>query len=43
MFVVSDVEQMFLPQPDDLLVNLSDSMDIIITLLENMPTYFAKT
>jgi protein transport protein SEC24 len=43
MFVVSDVEQMFLPQPDDLLVNLTDSYDIIINLLENLPSYFAKS
>jgi len=43
MFVVSEIEEMFLPQPDDLLVNLTDSYDIIINLLENLPNYFAKT
>lgn len=43
MFVVSDVEQIFLPVPDDLLVDLNDSRDIIINLLENLPSYFQKT
>lgn len=43
MFVTADIEQMFLPQPDDLLVNLSDSQDLVINLLENLPSYFAKT
>jgi hypothetical protein len=30
MFVVSDVESMFLPVPDDLLVDLNDSRDLIL-------------
>ena len=40
MFVVSDLDNIFVPQPDDLLVTLSESLDIIITLLDNLPTYF---
>jgi protein transport protein SEC24 len=43
MLVVSDIDPMYLPQPDDLLVNLTDSYDLVINLLENMPQYFAKT
>lgn len=43
MFVVPDVEQIFLPVPDDLLVDLHDSKDIIMNLLENLPSYFQKT
>jgi len=43
MFVVSDIEEMFLPQPEDLLVNLSDSQELVINLLDNLPLYFAKT
>ena len=37
MFVVSDVEQMFLPQPEDLLVLLQESQDLVINLLESIP------
>ena len=43
MFVTTDIEQIFLPQPDDLLVNLTDSYDLVINLLDNLPSYFAKT
>ena len=37
MYVVGDVEEMFLPQPEDLLVPLQESYDIIITLLDSIP------
>ena len=40
MVVVSDLTDNFLPQPDDLLVNLNDSFDIVTNLLDNMQTYF---
>jgi protein transport protein SEC24 len=43
MYVVSDVDEVFLPVPDDLLVDLNDSKDIIINLLDNLPSYFART
>jgi protein transport protein SEC24 len=43
MFVVSDVEKIFLPQPDDLIVNVTDSFDIICNLLDNLPNYFARS
>eukprot|EP00347_Sterkiella_histriomuscorum_P022014 403331985 len=43
MFVTTDIDQIFLPQPDDLLVNLTDSYDLVINLLDNLPSYFAKT
>lgn len=43
MFVVPDVEKIFLPIPDDLMVDLHESMDIIINLLENLPNYFQNT
>lgn len=42
MMVVTDVDQVFMPQPEDLLVNLQDSFDLVINLLDNMPNYFAK-
>lgn len=41
--VITDSENVFMPQPDDLLVNLHDSYDLIINLLDNMPSYFLKT
>ncbi|KAM0932236.1 putative Zinc finger, Sec23/Sec24-type, sec23/Sec24, trunk domain, sec23/Sec24, helical [Dioscorea sansibarensis] len=40
MMVVSDLEDMFLPLPDDLLVNLSDSRTAIDTLLDILPSMF---
>ena len=45
MFVVnlSEGEPIYLPQPDDLLVNLSDSYDIVMNLLENLPNYHKNT
>lgn len=43
MFVVSDTEKIFLPQPEDLIVNVSDSFDIINSLLDNLPNYFTRS
>ena len=43
MLVMTDVESFFMPQPDDLLVNLSESYELIINLLDNLPNYFNKT
>lgn len=43
MFVVSDTEKVFLPQPDDLIVNVSDSIDVINSLLDNLPNYFVRS
>jgi len=43
MMVITDSENVFMPQPDDLLVNLNDSFDLVMNLLDNMPSYFTKT
>lgn len=40
MMVMTDTEQIFMPQPEDLLVNLQDSYDLVINLLDNLPNYF---
>ena len=32
--IVSDTSDVFLPQPDDFLVNLSESYDLVLSLLE---------
>ena len=42
MMVITDSDNVFMPQPDDLLVNLTDSYELIINLLDNMPMYFTK-
>ena len=42
MMVVTDVENNFLPQPEDLLVTLSESYDLVLNLLDNLPNYFVK-
>eukprot|EP00040_Diaphanoeca_grandis_P034644 m.215931 g.215931 ORF g.215931 m.215931 type:complete len:998 (-) comp33197_c0_seq1:96-3089(-) len=43
MMVVPDIEELFLPCPNDLVVNLEDSMDLVKQLLESLPTLFAKS
>ncbi|TPX48602.1 hypothetical protein SeMB42_g02938 [Synchytrium endobioticum] len=43
MLVVSDLEDVFLPQPDDLLVNLTECRQIVETLLKRIPEMFAST
>ncbi|KAJ0970469.1 hypothetical protein J5N97_023346 [Dioscorea zingiberensis] len=40
MTVVSDLEDIFLPMPDDLLVNLSDSRSAVDALLDSLPCMF---
>lgn len=43
MLVVSDIAEVFLPVPDDLLVNLSDSRTVVDALLDSLPDMFAGT
>jgi protein transport protein SEC24 len=43
MMVVSPTQELFLPIPDDLLVNLSESRDVIDTLLDSLPSMFENT
>ena len=43
MLVVSDLEDVFLPQPDDLLANLTESKSSVIKLLEQLPEIFKTT
>ena len=38
MLVVADLVELFVPAPDDLLVNLQESRDVIDIFLENLPT-----
>jgi len=40
MLIVSDVTDVILPLPEDLLVNLHDSRTVIDTLLDSMPSMF---
>ena len=41
MLVVADLKELFVPAPDDLLVNLKDSRDVVESFLDNLPTMFA--
>jgi len=43
MMVVSPLQELFLPIPDDLLVNLSESREVVETLLDSLPTMFENT
>jgi protein transport protein SEC24 len=42
MMVVPELSENYLPQPDDLLVNLHDSHEIICTMLDSFQNYFAQ-
>ena len=42
MFVVSDLDECFIPCPEDLLVNLQDSRESFDMLLESLPRIHAK-
>ena len=41
MMVVSDLNQLFVPSPEDLLTNLSDCKVAVDSFLDNLPTMFA--
>ncbi|XP_072120019.1 protein transport protein Sec24A [Mobula birostris] len=43
MMVVSDIEDVFIPTPDNLLVNLNESKELIQDLLRNLPQMFTNT
>ncbi|KAF1803404.1 hypothetical protein FB192DRAFT_1469896 [Mucor lusitanicus] len=40
MLIVSDLDDIYLPQPSDLLANLTESMSTLKTLLEKLPDMF---
>ncbi|GMN44653.1 hypothetical protein TIFTF001_013846 [Ficus carica] len=40
MMVVSDLDDIFVPLPDDLLVNLSESRSVVETFLDSLPSMF---
>lgn len=42
MMVVADLDDPFLPLPDDLLVNLSDSRHVVEALLDSLPSMFEE-
>jgi protein transport protein SEC24 len=42
MLVVSDLKELFVPLPDNLLVNLKESRAVVETFLDNLPEMFAK-
>ncbi|XP_078407068.1 protein transport protein Sec24A isoform X1 [Cetorhinus maximus] len=43
MMVVSDIEDIFIPTPDNLLVNLNESKELIQDLLRTLPQMFSNT
>ena len=43
MLTVPDLAELFLPLPDDLLVNLAESRDVVDALLDALPNMFAKS
>ena len=43
MLVVTDIEQVYLPQPEDLVVELQDSLELVTTLLDSLPSLFSKS
>ncbi|XP_063059976.1 protein transport protein Sec24A [Engraulis encrasicolus] len=43
MLIVSDLEDVFLPTPDSLLVNLNECKELVQDLLKSLPQMFSKT
>ncbi|XP_070699471.1 protein transport protein Sec24A [Pempheris klunzingeri] len=43
MLIVSDIEDIFLPTPDSLLVNLNECKELVQDLLKSLPNLFEKT
>ena len=43
MLVVSEINEVFLPAPDDLLVNLKESRHLVDSLLDTLPSMFDGT
>jgi protein transport protein SEC24 len=43
MIVCPDFSDSFLPLPEDLVVTLSESRDLVINLLDNFANYFINT
>ncbi|XP_006888122.1 PREDICTED: protein transport protein Sec24A [Elephantulus edwardii] len=43
MLVVSDIEDVFIPMPENLLVNLNESKELVQDLLKTLPQMFNKT
>jgi len=43
MVVVSDLDDLFLPLPDDILINLSENLDQLCNLLDTIPSLFSDT
>ncbi|GCB67484.1 hypothetical protein scyTo_0015121, partial [Scyliorhinus torazame] len=43
MLIVSDIEDIFIPTPDSLMVNLHESKELIKDLLKVLPTMFTNT
>ena len=41
--VVTDIDDVFLPCPNDLLVNLNESKQLVTDLLEQLPTKFTNS
>lgn len=42
MLVVSDLKELFVPLPDNLLVNLAESRSVVEAFLDNLPEMFVK-
>ncbi|KAM4676117.1 protein transport protein Sec24A [Discoglossus pictus] len=43
MLVVSDIDDVFIPMPENLLVNLNESKELVQDLLKNLPQMFTKS
>ncbi|XP_066471311.1 protein transport protein Sec24A isoform X2 [Tiliqua scincoides] len=43
MLIVSDIEDVFIPMPENLLVNLNESKELIQDLLKTLPEMFTKS
>lgn len=42
MIVINDLDDLFLPIPDELLINVSESKELILNLLDSLSTMFTS-
>ena len=43
MFVIADTSDIEIPVPENLVVTLSDSKELVLNLLDSLPNMFANT
>lgn len=43
IIVITDLDDLFIPVPDELLININEAKDLLLNLLDTLPNIYAKT